>query len=122
MVTNFRNILWYLVDTDDMEDLWYPTIYIGNAIRNKGLDSFGPEMSKLSNLWYYYSINGFYYTEMFTATISCNMNFKTYPLDSHRCLLDLKSWSGATYRMLLNSPKIFTFAKDGKTEIEGKNF
>ena len=61
------------------------------------------------------------YTEMFTATISCNMNFKTYPLDSHKCLLDMKSWEGATYRLLLNAPKIFTFAKDGKTEIEGKN-
>ena len=36
MDMNFRNILWYLVDTDDMEDLWYPTIYIGNAIRTKG--------------------------------------------------------------------------------------
>ena len=34
MGMNFRNILWYLVDTDDMEDLWYPTIYIGNETRD----------------------------------------------------------------------------------------
>ena len=48
------------------------------------------------------------------------MNFEHYPLDSHNCLLDLKSWDGALYRLVLNSPKIFTFAKDGKTEIEGE--
>ena len=49
------------------------------------------------------------------------MNFEHYPLDSHNCLLDLKSWDGALYRLVLNSPKIFTFAKDGKQKLKVKN-
>ena len=39
------------IDMDDMKDIWYPSIYIGNGLTFKSQGSFGPEPKSLDILW-----------------------------------------------------------------------
>ena len=38
-------------DMDDMKDIWYPSIYIGNGLTYKSQGSFGPEPKSLNIIW-----------------------------------------------------------------------
>ena len=66
-----------------------------------------------------------HYSEIFSAQISCELNFQTFPFDSHECILELKNWIGAVFSettgVRLNSPRIFTVNENGQ-EIGGKKF
>ena len=42
---------WYSIDMDDMKDIWYPSIYIGNGLTFQSQGSFGPEPKSLNILW-----------------------------------------------------------------------
>ena len=50
---------------------------------------------------------------MFITTISCDFDFLAYPFDSHECIIKIKNWLGATYRLLLNMPILYNLAPDG---------
>ena len=104
-----------------MRDLWYPTIYIGNALKFKSQGSFGPEPKSLNILWYDYHRHLVRYSEVFSTTVSCQLSFNTFPFDSHECTINLKNWDGATYRLVLKSPNIYTVDGEGK-EIGGSEF
>ena len=41
----------YSIDMDDMNDIWYPSIYIGNGLTYKSQGSFGPEPKSLNIIW-----------------------------------------------------------------------
>ena len=56
-----------------------------------------------------------------TTEISCNLDFKMFPFDSHVCILDLKNFVGSSWRVVLNSPKIATNDGNGY-EIGGDEF
>ena len=42
---------WYAIEIEDMNDIWYPSIYIGNGLKFKSQESFGPEPKSLNMLW-----------------------------------------------------------------------
>ena len=42
---------FYAVENEDMNDIWYPSIYIGNGLKFKNQESFGPEPKSLNSLW-----------------------------------------------------------------------
>ena len=45
------DIIWYAMDIEDMTDIWYPSIYIGNGLKFKSQDSIGPVPKALDMLW-----------------------------------------------------------------------
>ena len=42
---------WYAMEIEDMNDIWYPLIYIGNSLKFKSKESLGPEPKSLNMLW-----------------------------------------------------------------------
>ena len=90
-----------------MLDIWYPKIYIGNAVNYESLSYFGPKMEKVDSLWFFKTEHGLYYSQILTTTVSCSLNFQPFPFDFHECILEFKSWMLAEYRMVLESPKIY---------------
>ena len=72
----------------NIKDLWSPTVYLGNAEDVKKHDSLGED--KLSYLWYEYTQKMLHFSEIFSAKISCQLDFSNYPFDSHECILRLK--------------------------------
>ena len=105
----FRNIEWYLIE--DLDDVWVPQIFIGNSVRSL-------DLIKFDHMWYFYPKQMVKYTMILTPKISCNLDFHTFPFDSHECTLDLKNWIGASYRVMFNSIEILTNDING-TEING---
>ena len=39
------------MEIEDMNDIWYPSIYIGNGLKFKSQDSLGPEPKSSVMLW-----------------------------------------------------------------------
>ena len=99
----------------DMRNLWTPTVYIGNAKHVNKLGSFGED--SLSYLWYKFSSHMMHYSEIFTATVFCGLNFNNFPFDSHECILDLKNWIGWNEVVKLNSPVL----TDGNEKLKSIN-
>ena len=62
---HFRNFQWYMVDLNDVGQLWTPAVYIGNAKNIYKLGSFGEE--SLSYLWYKFSPHIMHYSEIVTG-------------------------------------------------------
>ena len=105
MTLYFSDFEWYMIDLIDMKNLWTPIVYIGSAKNVQKLGSFGEE--SLSYLWYQFSRHMMHYSEIVTATVFCELDFKHFPFDSHECILDLKNWIGWSEVVVLNSP-LFT--------------
>ena len=42
---------YYAMEIEDMNDIWYPSIYIGNGLKFKSQDSLGPEPKSSVMLW-----------------------------------------------------------------------
>ena len=99
------------IEMSDFNQLWYPKIYIGNSLKFKSQDSFGPNPKSLNLVWYYYYIHKLKYSEVFITSLSCKLDFKTFPFDSQDCVISLKNWYGASYRLVLNQPTIYTVDK-----------
>ena len=95
-------------------DIWYPEVFIGNSVETQNLVSFDNDARTLNSFWYHYTEHLVRYAVILTAKVACNMNFQTFPFDSHECILDIKNWIGASYRLLLNSPKIYKIGMNGK--------
>ena len=49
--THFSDEKWYAIEIEDMKDIWYPLIYIGNGLKFKSQDSVGPEPKYVEKLW-----------------------------------------------------------------------
>ena len=49
--THFSDEKWYAIEIEDMNDIWYPLIYIGNGLKFKSQDSVGPEPKYVEKLW-----------------------------------------------------------------------
>ena len=92
--------------------MWVPQIFIGNSVRSL-------DLIKFDHMWYFYPKKMVKYTMILTPKISCNLDFHAFPFDSHECTLDLKNWISTSYRISLNSPKIYTNDNNGK-EIGGQ--
>ena len=86
------NDSWFLIDLNDMNQLWTPAVYFGNAKDIKKSGSFGKDL--LAYLWYKSDNHLLHYSEIFMVTFSCGLNFEPFPFDSHECNLDLKNWIG----------------------------
>ena len=78
-------------------------------------------MILLCLLRYKYYEHSLLYSEVFTTTLSCDMNFETFPYDYHECIINFKNWYGSEWRVQLQSPKIYMLDKNGK-EIGGSKF
>ena len=111
-------IIWYLIEA---VDIWYPEVFIGNSVETQNLVSFDNDARTLNSLWYYYPDHKVRYTVILTTKVACNMNFQMFPFDSHECILDIKNWIGASYRLVLSSPKIYKIDMNGQ-QLGGKEF
>ena len=76
------------MQVSNIKDLWSPTVYMANAENVKKYESLGED--QLSYLWYEYSNKMLHFSEIFSATVSCELDFNNYPFDSHECILRLK--------------------------------
>ena len=102
----------------DFNKLWSPIIYIGNSVKFKSQGSFGPDPKSLNLVWYYYYHHRLKYSEVFITSVSCKLDFKSYPFDSHDCIINLKNWYGASYRLILDQPRIFTVDEEGSLHMQ----
>ena len=102
-------------------DVWYPRIFIGNFVESMNLIAFHKDADEINSLWYHYPDNRVHYATVMTTTISCPMNFETFPFDTHECTMDLKNWIGKNSRVELNTPIILT-NDENDNEIGGKDF
>ena len=89
-----RGINGYFIE--DFDDVWYPKIFIGNAIKPFNLISAEKDVNCLYYLYHNHLVQ---YSAILTVTVSCKMNFQSFPFDTHECVLDLKNWIGETYRV-----------------------
>ena len=105
---------------EDMLDIWYPRIYVGNSLKIQSLVS-DTDTSIMNSLWFYSPTNTLRYSVIFVTDVSCKLNFQTFPFDYHECNLILKNWLGSSYRVLLKSSRIYAMDQEGK-EIGGKTF
>ena len=117
MLHGFREIEWFLVDGETV-DIWHPQIYISNSVKTQNIVSFARGVDAISSLWYSSTNNYLYYSTIFSTTISCDLNFQTFPFDSHECILVLKNFLTASWRVTLMTPKLYTIDKDNN-EVEG---
>ena len=76
------------MDMADMKNLWSPAVYLGNAENVKKSKSLGD--NTLAFLWYKTDTHMLHFSEIFSAKVSCELDFKKFPLDSHYCILELK--------------------------------
>merc|ERR1719464_309060 len=117
-----NNVIWYLMDMADMKNLWSPAVYLGNAENVKKSKSLGD--NTLAFLWYKTDTHMLHFSEIFSAKVSCELDFRKFPMDSHYCILELKNWIGAIFGentgVRLNPPKIFT--TEDRQEIGGQKF
>ena len=97
-----------------MTHLWTPVLFFGKTLTLKKNGAFGDDSRKLNYLWYQYQYQYLQFSEVFTVTLACRFNFQTFPFDSHECIVQLKNWIGASYRIQLNSISIYTHDKTGK--------
>ena len=100
-------------------DIWYPEVFIGNSVEAQNLVSFDSDGKSLTSFLYNYPEHMVRYAVILTAKVACNMNFQTFPFDSHECRLEIKNWIGASYRLVLNSPRIYKIGLNGK-QLGGK--
>ena len=100
-------------------DIWYPEVFIGNSVEAQNLVSFDSDGKTLTSFLYNYPEHMVKYAVITTAKVACNMNFQTFPFDSHECILEIKNWIGASYRLVLNSPRIYKIGLNGK-QLGGK--
>ena len=107
MLHHYRNIIWYTMKQGDIHDVWTPSMFFSNALDVKKI----PQDRKLSALWFHMP-HGLFYVQILVQTISCNLNFQSFPFDSHECILNLRTWSESVYRVRLNSPKIYDAQKN----------
>ena len=106
--------MWYLIKDNDLKKLWIPAVYFSNGITFRQF----PDTNKLSTLWFYLPNQRLRYSEVFVITISCSLQFQTFPFDSHQCKLKLRNWMGSIIRVLLNPPTIYTTTENDE-EIGG---
>ena len=102
-------------------DIWYPEVFIGNSVEAQNLVSFDSDGKTLTSFFYNYPEHMVKYAVILTAKVACNMNFQTFPFDSHECILDIKNWIGASYRLVLSSPIIYKIGINGE-QLGGKEF
>ena len=99
-------------------DIWLPQVYISNSVKTQNIVSLARGVEAISGLWYNSAHDYFYYSTIFSPTISCDLNFQTFPFDSHECNLVLKNFLTASWRVTLMTPKLYTIDKDNN-EVEG---
>ena len=76
------------MDMADMKNLWSPAVYLGNAENVKKSKSLGD--NTLAFLWYKTDTHMLHFSEIFSAKVSCELDFRKFPMDSHYCILELK--------------------------------
>ena len=66
--------------------IWQPIIYFGNLMKKEETKFYGATES--STLMYFHNENELLYAESFLLKFSCEMDFNTFPFDSHNCCLN----------------------------------
>ena len=95
---------WVLLDNAYTSTLWRPNVHWSNSIKILKLPSLNQNI--IGSFWYKHP-NHFFYQEYLQLSISCDMNFKRYPYDSHQCIMSLTNVIGNLDLVTLQSPKIY---------------
>ena len=93
---------------DITHEIWFPSIYITNALKVDKLGSFGGD--DMVSLWYKDGKGNsiFQYSEVITVIIHCEMEFQNFPFDYHdNCGLTMRNWLGELKYVQLNKPIIW---------------
>ena len=100
-----RGKLWYNMDLHVIHEIWFPSIYITNALNLEKLGSFGGD--DMISLWYKHP-STFQYSEVIKVIIHCEMEFQNFPFDHHdNCALKMRNWLGIVKYVQLNKPIIW---------------
>ena len=106
---------------------WLKKVNQNNYERKKKKKNPENIRQELSNIFFFCLLRYSYYehllifSEIFTTTLSCDMNFESFPYDYHECIINFKNWYGSAWRVQLQSPKIYMLDKNG-LEIGGSEF
>ena len=106
----FRNTNWYLIND---VNVWYPRIFIVNAVEMTNILSFEKDSHSINSLWYYYPEHKLRHSRLLIVEISCKISFQSFPFDSHQCIFYLKNWIGSIRRVILTPPILMTNDEDG---------
>ena len=105
MIAIYREKLWYNMDLHIIHEIWFPSIYITNALNLEKLGSFGGD--DMTALWYKHP-STFQYSEVIKVIIHCEMEFQNFPFDHHEnCGLTMRNWLGEVKYVQLNKAIIW---------------
>ena len=93
---------------DITNEIWFPSIYVTNALKVEKLGSFGGD--DMVSLWYKDGKGNsiFQYSEVIKVIIHCEMEFQNFPFDHHdNCGLTMRNWLGELKYVRLNKAIIW---------------
>lgn len=90
-----RNYPWHFVIGKELDSVWQPSVVFLNSISTKlaGIEDTP------SKFWYNYN-EGFWWSRTFLVNLSCQMDFRMFPFDSHDCAIKLGLNSAINYTLL----------------------
>ena len=106
------NYPWYGVIGDEFNFVWKPRFLFLNSfdvtLANEGL----------KEIWYK-DPHDFYWTLIYSISLSCGMKFGNFPFDSHNCTMKLMNDIGIDKHILLSKPEVFFNEKNHGYVYEG---
>ena len=105
-----QNYPWYQIIENEFHSIWKPRIMFQNSIKTK------LEFEDVEEVWYV-DPNVFRWSRYYTVSLSCKMDFSSYPFDSHNCTMELQNAFGRTDFVLLQKPKLFLDGKESKDNV-----
>lgn len=94
---------WRLLSLSDLDQVWSPVLYIVEALKIDGIESFGNQNGITRAFWYLHP-NQFDIFEVLSVTITCDMHFEQFPYDDHICPFQMRVWNGRSQFVQLKMP------------------
>ena len=107
----FRTLGWYSVNEIDHQ-VYFPTLQINEAKSVSRIRRYGPHDEDY--FWFLYP-HRFEYQQTLKVEIYCDLDFTSFPFDSHECDLKFGASSSYSSSLILNEPRLRY--KDQKREF-----
>lgn len=102
------------IPVGDYDKIRRPHIMIMNAYMIEKIKLFG---SNGFNYFWFYNTGGFEYAEYLQVKLGCDLDFRSYPFDSHKCYLKYFDPGYDVNMMDFKIPRIYTVKDDEATYL-----
>ena len=89
-----KNIEWKKIHQDEYTEFWNPTIQFQNILHLEKMTIFGQDDP--FSYWLYTPDNEFSFAQRVQLTFACQMDFTSFPFDTHLCNFTLGDYEYAT--------------------------